>query len=182
MPQQDELACEMKHSKRIVSAVLPTIRGTAEVLKRCKEPFISPPAPVAAQDAAVLRVVFPIATVGGRSSRSGVGQFPIQTIGIVCVITDQMLYRFGDEEVRQRLLDDGYLVRCCRLHTDSDRQTSAVCRRHDLCPRGPLSLTHSCSPFLCRGKASINEGFFKRESTTKAQIFGQSRQHTPGDT
>jgi hypothetical protein len=45
---------------------------------------------------------------------SGVGQFPIQTIGIVGVITDQTLYRFGDEEVRQCLLDEGYLVRCCR--------------------------------------------------------------------
>ena len=49
------------------------------------------------------------------------------------------------------------------------------------CSKDFVSLAHSCIPFLCRGKASINEGFLKMESTTKAQIFGQSRQHTPHD-
>src|SRR5579864_8891741 len=114
MPQQDQLACKMKHSEKIVEAVFPTSRKTAEVLKPCKQPFNSPPASVAAQDAAVLGAVFPIATVWGDHLDSGVGQFPIQTIGIVGVITNQTHYRFGDEEVRQCLLDEGHLVRCCR--------------------------------------------------------------------
>jgi hypothetical protein len=55
----------MKHPEKIVEAMFPTGRETAEVLQPCREPFNSPLAPVAAQDAAVLRAVCPIAALWG---------------------------------------------------------------------------------------------------------------------
>jgi hypothetical protein len=41
------------------------------------------------------------------------------------------------------------------------RQTSAVHHRNDLRHLATFTLAHSCTHFLCRGKASINEGYLK---------------------
>src|SRR5438445_6776392 len=100
MPQQDELACELKHPKKVVEPAFPTDRKTAEVLQPREEPLDSPPAAVPAQYAAVLRTVFPVAAVRGDHLHTCVGQFSVQAVGIVGIIADESLYGFVDEEFR----------------------------------------------------------------------------------
>ena len=103
---------------------------------------------------AVLRAVFQVAAVSGDHPDSGVGQFPVQTVGTVSVVTVRRSIGSATKLSANGLLDEGHLVRHCRFRT--------VTGRPILVPLPRLVLAHPCThSIFSRGEAPINEGFFK---------------------
>ena len=108
MPEQDDQAGQMDESTREFKAVVPSGDDTPELIEPGEEPFHLPPAPVAAQGAAVLggRVspVFDHAMGSDHFDSPVPFQAGVEFIAVVGFVPDQALGKPSCEAVMQGLI------------------------------------------------------------------------------
>src|ERR1700757_4093312 len=95
MPQKNTDAGEMDHAKEVLQVVFPAYRQTAEGLEPGEKTFYLPTPPVASQRASILGLVLSVAPMGSDHLDSGVGQIPIELVGIVSVVPEEGLIGFS---------------------------------------------------------------------------------------
>jgi hypothetical protein len=110
----------MEHAKEIVRPMFPAHGKSAVVLKPCKQPFDFPTTTVAAERAAILSPISPVAPVWSNHLDPGLGQIVVQLVRVVGVVTDQAFYRLGYENFGQSLLNECDLVRRGGFRANSD--------------------------------------------------------------
>lgn len=76
----------------------------------------------------------------------------IETIAIICFVTNQSLWVFIDETTIQRLLYEPDFMRRSTCNANGDRKTSAVCDRHDLGALSAFGLANAKPPFFAAAK------------------------------
>jgi hypothetical protein len=138
MPQEDDGAGKMHRADQVFQRVFPAYGKSAAVLEPREETFYLPASAIATES--ILGMVLSVATMGSAHLHSSLGQFPIEPVEIIGVVPDEASQGFGDDDLCQGLLDQGYLVRRSRFCTNGDRKTTAICHCHDLGPFATLGL------------------------------------------
>src|SRR3982750_4276678 len=109
-------------------------------------------ASIPTQRTPILGSVLAVMAMRGNHLNAAPGEPGIQTIGIVGIVTDQMLGFILDKASIQRLLDQFDLVRVGAVDGEGDRHAMGFHHGHDLAALALLGLAHACATALGRGK------------------------------
>ena len=126
---------------------------TTEVVQPCEQSFDFPAMAIPAQLSTILSH-FPDAITLMRGDHVDIlyPKLRIQAIAVVGTIADQSLGFGSDKALLKGSFDKGDLMRRSRRCVDGDRNTSAVCHRHELRTFAPLGFSHCAAPFLAPTK------------------------------
>src|SRR5690348_15565559 len=84
-------------------------------------------------------------------------EFCVEAVGVVGVVTDQVLRSVGNNHLQQGGYGQRHFVGSGTLGANRDWQSVTICDRHDLCSLSALRLSDLAPPFLAGAKlASIN--------------------------
>ncbi len=100
----------------------------------------------------ILRSVFAVPAVWGDQFYAIAPQLGVQFVGVVGVVTDEILWRFRDHHVQQGGLGQLYFVRGGAFNAHGNGKTMAVCHSHDLRSLATFSFADLRSPFLAGAK------------------------------
>src|SRR6266542_3882829 len=76
----------------------------------------------------------------------------VQFVGVVCIVTDEILWRFWDNHLQQCGLGQLHFVRSSTFNGSSYRKTMSVCHGHDLRSLATFRFADLRSPFLAGAK------------------------------
>jgi hypothetical protein len=152
MPQEDEDTAEMDHAEEVFERVLPPNHESAEMLEPGKQPLDFPAATVPPERPTVLGVTFAAAVVRCNPLNTPLGQFGIELVGIVRVISDEAPDRFGNDDLGEGPPDQGHFVRRSAFRANGERKTSTVCHCHDLGPFAALGFSPTRAPLFAGAK------------------------------
>lgn len=120
-------ATETHHAEKVLDAVLPADHESTKVMKPGKKPFHAPTFAVAAQWAPALDACATAATVGRDHLETiTLGQTPIQSVAVVCLVADQAFGKEGEEAVPEDSLDELAFMRRSAFHANGERKTVAI--------------------------------------------------------
>src|SRR5436305_3207945 len=116
MPQQDNAAAKIDHPEKVLRVPFVTDNEAPEVLQPSKQPFNLPTSPIPSQTSQVLCSVLAVTAVRGDQFNSIASQSGIQFVGVVGVVTDQILWSFRDNHLDERGLGQLHFVRRSTFH------------------------------------------------------------------
>lgn len=147
MSEHHVKAGERDHSKVVVDVVFPSVRESAEVVHPGEEPLHLPASLVAAQRPSILSLPT-IAAVGcDHFDAVFVFQSPIQSIGVVGLVTDQPGREFVEEAAAKDLFDKLAFCRRSALDRDGEWKTVTSGDSDDLCALAPARRGKGEAPF-----------------------------------
>jgi integrase len=82
----------------------------------------------------------------------GAPESHVQFVGVVCIVTDEILWRFWDNHLQQSGLGQLHFVRSSTFNGYSYRKTTSVCHGHDLRSLATFRFADLRSPFLAGAK------------------------------
>jgi hypothetical protein len=91
MPQQNQRRCELQHPEKVLGVTFISNDQTPEVLQPGKQLFDFPPAPVSFQPTSILSRVPSVSSMWGNDLNAVESQFCVETVGVVGIVTDQVL-------------------------------------------------------------------------------------------
>ena len=94
--------------------------------------MVSCVATLAPHAACVLCCISSISAVGSDQFDSVLPKFCVQFIGVISVVTDQVLRCFRDNHLDKRGSGQFHFVRCSAFDVHGNGETVAVCNGHDL--------------------------------------------------
>ena len=154
---------------------LPACDDAAEVVEPGEEPFNLPPSAFAPKRPAILRLRFPMGTVG-RDQFDGVGlrEMLVESVTVVGAIADQSGREGFDPARRERGVNEPDFMRRSAGHVDGERKTMAVANRHDFAALTASSRADGGAPFFAELKlASMNASL--RSSFPRSRKSSASR-------
>ena len=125
----------------------------AEVVEPGKQPLNLPAAEVTPQRSTVLRGVTTVAAVRRNHLHAALIKKPfVQDVAVVSFITDEPVGKiFGPNRIKG-FVNESHLVGRGAGYTCSERNTMAVCDRHDLAALAAFGLSDLAPPFLAPEK------------------------------
>lgn len=133
--------------------VFPSYRNPPVVLEPSKEPLDFPTFSVSSKGPAILCFsLLPIGLVRCNQINTQCGQFNVQGITVIGLVTYDPLRKLGQETSFKCLVDQSHFMRRSTVHVEGDRKTRAVCNGHNLGPFAPFSFPNSRPPFLAGEK------------------------------
>ena len=184
IPQEDDGASELHHPEEIFWVVFPANDHPAKIMKPGKQTLDLPPAPIAAQRAAILCGFAAAPRVVRRNQLhpEAFANLRIQRIAVVSAVADQALGSFRKEAALERGFDEFCFMRRSAGHVHGERKTMAVADRQDFTALTAASRADSRAPFFAELKvASMNDSLrssFPRSRKSSAS-FCSSRVSNP---
>jgi len=136
LSQQDDHASEVKKAQEILGLVFPPHSEPSELLEPREQALDLPSTFVATQVTPVLApLAWALATALGRVQidLSFFCQSVSQFAAVEGFVADQVWRQFVDKRVVEGLLDEHNVVFGTICNANGERETSAVCKRHNLC-------------------------------------------------
>jgi len=93
MPQQNQRRGELKHPEKVLGVTFIPNDETPEVLQPGKQPLDLPPSSISLQPTSILSRIPSVSTMWSDNLDAVGLQFCIEVVGVVGVVTDQVLRR-----------------------------------------------------------------------------------------
>jgi hypothetical protein len=143
IPQQDNDAPETHEAEVVLGSSLVADHQPPEIAQPSEEPLDLPAPLVAPELAPVLGLrPPPVPAVRGDHLDALRSEGRVERIGVVRPVPDQALGPFTDEARREDLLYERNLVRRSARRAYGERNTRAVCQRHELRALAPFGRAH----------------------------------------
>jgi hypothetical protein len=147
----------MEHPKKVLVVTFISNDQTPEVLQPGKQPLDFPPSSVSLQPTSILSRIPSVPAMWSNKFNSVEPQFCVEAVGVVGVLTDQVLRGVRNNQVQQSGHRQRYFMWCRALDVNRNWQPVTICYRHDLCSLAAFRLSDLMSPFLAGARvASIN--------------------------
>src|ERR1035438_94625 len=157
MPEQHHEASKLDKSEEVFDVVFPSCDQSAVVLHPGEEPFDFPTAAVAAQRAAILRLLLAVGSVGRDHFNAVLTHLLIQRIRVVGLVADQSRGQFVEEASGQNSFHKPALGRRSAFDRYGERKTVTRGDSDDLGAFAALGRANGEAPFLALAKvASTN--------------------------
>src|SRR5512135_995381 len=139
----------MHETNKVLYFIVMAHNQSPIVLQPSKQTFYLPTSPVAPQTPTVLsRSLSSVVSVRSYHLNSLLCQLFIQRVTVISFISYQMLRPLIGKTLIESFWDKGDFMRASRRRVDGDRNTRAVCHRHELRTFAPLGLSHTSTPFF----------------------------------
>ena len=99
MPQQDQRRGELKHTNKVLRVTFISNDQTPEVLQPGKQPLDLPPSSISLRPTSILSRIPSGSTMWSDNFNAVEPQFCIQVVGVLSVVTDQVLRGVGNNHL-----------------------------------------------------------------------------------
>ncbi len=127
-------------------------RPTCESFVTKQKPLNFPTPAISSQAASILSFVPAIPAVRSNYFDAVTLEARIQPVGVISIVTDQILWGVRHNHSDQRILDQFHFVRCSACDEDRDRKSVPVCHGHDFSSLTTFGLSNLGARFLAGAK------------------------------